>query len=148
MQNSRKLLVSITDKKYVSLTGQNVSIFDRKKYIQNNLIQIMWTKPQGDSNSWPAVHRPYTLTTELWQYSIDTNNLPKQINRHRTMLSSQCFVLCLSTNCCMVYLFHPMLRFRFGSAFFAFTRLISGVTAPFNTNFELKQVFLFFDIFS
>ncbi|XP_052694307.1 aminopeptidase Ey-like isoform X2 [Crassostrea angulata] len=29
---------------------------------------------------------------------------------------------------------------EFGSSFFAFTRLISGVTAPFNTNFELKQL--------
>lgn len=42
-------------------------------------------EPKADSNSWSAVHKPETLTTDLWYYSaksIDTNNLTKILNRH------------------------------------------------------------------
>lgn len=70
------MIDNMTHKKYICEIGEKYAIMDE------SFQKFICEKPHAASNSWSAVQKPGTLTTERWCYSIksiDTNNYFKHV---------------------------------------------------------------------
>lgn len=80
-ENYLILIDSMMHQKYVSQIGDKSMQFWIKKHWFSNILFSKY-EPQ-DWNSWSAVHKSDTLTTELYSTKlIDASNETKQLNRN------------------------------------------------------------------